>query len=70
MTFTKKTKQIFNMDDNDVNKISVSKKEQFGKNNSLIYFIGYNDNDVIRSLCLKLSKRLVILMNLTKIKIQ
>ena len=70
VTFTKKTKQIFNMDDNDVNKISVSKKEQFGKNNSLIYFIGYNDNDVIRSLCLKLSKRLVILMNLTKIKIQ
>ena len=58
------------MDDNDVNKISVSKKEQFGKNNSLIYFIGYNDNDVIRPLCLKLSKRLVILMNLTKIKIQ
>ena len=70
VTFTKKTKQRFNMDDNDVNKISVSKKEQFGKNNSLIYFIGYNDNDVIRSLCLKLSKRLVILMNLTKIKIQ
>ena len=26
------------------------------KNNSLIYFIGYNDNDVIRPLCLKLSK--------------
>ena len=70
MTFTKKTKQIFNMDDNDVNKISVSKKEQFGKNNSLIYFTGYNDNDVIRPLCLKLSKRLVILMNLMKIKIQ
>ena len=70
VTFTKKTKQIFNMDDNDVNKISVSKKEQFGKNNSLVYFIGYNDNDVIRLLCLKLSKRLVILMNLMKIKIQ
>ena len=70
VTFTKKTKQIFNMDDNDVNKISVSKKEQFGKNNSLIYFTGYNDNDVIRPLCLKLSKRLVILMNLMKIKIQ
>ena len=70
VTFTKKTKQIFNMDDNDVNKISVSKKEQFGKNNSLVYFIGYNDNDVIRPLCLKLSKRLVILMNLMKIKIQ
>ena len=26
------------------------------KNNSLTYFIGYNDNDVIRPLCLRLSK--------------
>ena len=42
------------MDDIDVNKILVSKKEPYGKNNSLIYFIGYNDNDVIRPLCLKL----------------
>ena len=25
-------------------------------NNSLIYFIGYNDNDVIRPLCSRLSK--------------
>ena len=47
---------IFNIDDTDVNKILVSKKEPYGKNNSLIYFIGYNDNDVIRPLCLKLSK--------------
>ena len=47
---------IFNMDDIDVNKILASKKEPYGKNNSLIYFIGYNDNDVIRPLCLKLSK--------------
>ena len=56
MTFTKKTKKIFNTDDIDVNKILVSKKETHGKNNSLIYFIGYNDNDVIRPLCLRLSK--------------
>ena len=48
--------KIFNIDDIDVNKILVSKKEQYGKNNSFIYFIGYNDNDVIRPLCLKLSK--------------
>ena len=34
----------------------VSKKEQYGKNNSFIYFIAYNDNDVIRPVCLKLSK--------------
>ena len=47
---------MFNIDDTDVNKILVSKKEPYGKNNSLIYFIGYNDNDVIRPLCLKLSK--------------
>ena len=42
--------------DIDVNKILVSKKEPYGKNNSLIYFIGYNDNDVIRPLCLRLSQ--------------
>ena len=51
-----KNKKIFNIDDIDVNKILVSKKEPYGKNNSLIHFIGYNDNDVIRPLCLKLSK--------------
>ena len=34
----------------------VSKKEQYGKYNSFRYFIGYNDNDVIRPLCLKLSQ--------------
>ena len=51
-----KNKKIFNIDDIDVNKILVSKKEPYGKNNSLIYFIGYNDNDVIRPLCLRLSQ--------------
>ena len=34
----------------DVNKILVSKKEIYGKYNSFKYFIGYNDNDVIRPL--------------------
>ena len=47
---------MFNIDDIDVNKILVSKKEQYGKYNSFKYFIGYNDNDVIRPLCLKLSQ--------------
>ena len=56
MTFTKKNKKIFNTDDIDVKKILVSKKEPYGKNNSFIHFTGYNDKDVIRSLCLKLSK--------------
>ena len=52
--YKKKNKKIFNTDDIDVNKILVSKKE-YGKNNSLKYFTGYNDN-VIRPLYLKLSK--------------
>ena len=47
---------FFNIDDIDVNKILVSKKEPYGKNNSFIYFIGYNDNDVIRTLYLILSQ--------------
>ena len=51
-----KNKKIFNVDDIDANKILVSKKEQYGKYNSFKYFIGYNDNDVIRPLCFKISK--------------
>ena len=36
--------------------ILVSKKEQYGKYNSCKYFIGYNDNAVIRPLYLGLSQ--------------
>ena len=45
-----KNKKIFNIDNIDVNKILVSKKETYGKYNSFKYFIGYNYNDVIRPL--------------------
>ena len=55
MTFTKKKKKI-NIDDIDVNKILISKKEPYGKSNSFIYFVGYNDNDIVTPLCIKLSK--------------
>ena len=41
---------MFNINDIDINKILVSKKEQYGKYNSFKYFIRYNDNDVIRQL--------------------
>ena len=54
--FYKNNKKIFNIDDIDDNKILVSKKRTLWQSNSLIYVIGYNDNDVIRPLCLKLSK--------------
>ena len=41
-----KNKKIFNIDDIDVNKILISKKVSYRKNNSYKYFIGYNDNDI------------------------
>ena len=54
-----KNKKLFKMHDIDVNKILVSKKESYGTNgtkNSLQYFIGYNDEEVIRPLCIKLNQ--------------
>ena len=54
--FYNKNKKTFNIDHIDVNKILVSKKEQYGKYNSFKYFIGYNDNNVIRPLYLELSQ--------------
>ena len=54
--FNNKNIKIFNIDDIDVNKILVSKNEQYSKNNSFKYFIGYNDNDVIRPLYLFISQ--------------
>ena len=47
-------KKVTNIDDIDINKILVSKKEPYGTKNSFKYFIGYNDNDVIRPLCVRL----------------
>ena len=49
-----KNKKAFKIDGIDVNKILVSKEEPYGAKNSFKYFIGYNDNDLIRPLCIKL----------------
>ena len=49
-----KNKKINNIEDIDVNHILVSKKEPHSTKNFHKYFIGYNDNDNIRPLCLKL----------------
>ena len=54
--YNNKNKQIFNIDDINVNETLLSTKEQYGNYNSFKYFIGYNDNDIIRPLCLKLSQ--------------
>ena len=54
--FYNKNKKIFKIDDIDVNKILFSKKGQYDKYNLSKYFIGYNDNGVIRPLYLFLSQ--------------
>ena len=45
--FYNKNKKTFNIDHIDVNKILVSKKEQYGKDNPFKYFIEYFINDWI-----------------------
>ena len=49
-----KNKKINNIDDINVNNILVSEKEPYRTKNSHKYFIGYNDNDNIRPLCIRL----------------
>ena len=53
-----KNKKVTYIDDVDANKILLSKEELYGTKNSfkyfIGYFIGYNDSDVIRPLCIKL----------------
>ena len=51
-----KNKIINNIEDIDINNILVSKKEAYGNKKSFKYVIGYNDNDVIRPLCIRLSQ--------------
>ena len=50
-----KNKKINNIEDINTDNILVFKKEPYGtKKNSFKYFIGYNDNDIIRPLCIRL----------------
>ena len=49
-----KNKKVTSTDDIDVSKILVSKKEPYSTKNAFKYFLGYNDNDVIRPLCERL----------------
>ena len=61
---------MFNIDYIDANKILVSKTETYGKYNSFKYFIGYNDNDLIRPLYLRLSQMTGYLNKFGKNKIK
>ena len=49
-----KSKKVTKIDDIDIIKILVSKEEPYDTSNSFKYFIGYNDNDIIRPLCVRL----------------
>ena len=49
-----KNKTIHTIEDIDINNILVSKNEPYGNKNSVKYFIEYNDNDIIRPLCIRL----------------
>ena len=54
VNFGDKNKNATKINDIDVNKILVSKEEQYGTKDLFKYFIGYNNNDVIRPLCIRL----------------
>ena len=45
---------MFKIDDIDANKIFVSKKELYGAKNAIKYFIGYNDNNEVKPICIRL----------------
>ena len=49
-----KNKKLFSIYDIEFDKILILKKESYGKKSSFKYFLGYNDDDVIRPLCIKL----------------
>ena len=61
-------KKVTKIDHVDANKILVSKEEPYGTKNSFKYFIGYNDNDIIRPLCLKLPQMTGYVENLKVIQ--
>ena len=63
-----KTQKIFNIDDIDVNKILVSKKEQYGKYNSSNSLLGIMIRVLLEHYIYFFHKLLATLINLIKIK--
>ena len=51
-----KNKRLFKIDETDGEKIIVSRKQPYVTNKSIKYFIGYNDDDNVRPLRIKLSQ--------------
>ena len=48
-----KNKKLFKIEDIDINKIFVSKKESYGTKNATKYFVRYTDNDEIKPICIR-----------------
>ena len=48
-----KNKKLLKIEDIDINKIFVSKKESYGTKNAIKCFIGYIDNDEIKPICVR-----------------
>ena len=65
--FTKK-KKLSKVDDIDVDKILLSKKEPCGRRKSIKYFIGYNDDGFIRPLCIKLPQMIIYVKHFSSTK--
>ena len=49
-----KNKKVTKIDGIDVNEILIYKEEPYGTKKPFKYFIGYNDNDAVRPLCMNL----------------
>ena len=63
-----KNKKINNIEDIDVNNILVSKTEAYGTKDPFKYFTGYDDNDIIKPLCIKLPQWLDMFEHLMKMQ--
>ena len=63
-----KNQKVFQINNIDVNKILVSKKERYDTKNVFKYFIGYNDNNAIKPLCLRLPQMTVYAKSLMKMQ--
>ena len=49
-----KNKKLPKIEDIDINKIFVSKKESYSTKNAVKYFIGYIDNNEIKPICIRI----------------
>ena len=45
---------MFKVEDTDVNKIFVLKNKPYGTKNAIKYFIGYNDKNEFKPICIRL----------------